>query len=363
MKNNMFTRAVALLLVLVCVVGVLPAPVSAAGGLSSAPASITQQTCDFMKIGGQVVHYESASSVINSYGQPSVFDEQMEVPGYGTTRALCAKFLGRLSSRANGQKWNFKQEVSSSSLKTILTYIYSCTYGDFTEAGNARGLSHWNSYWSDIWFMVAQGLSWYYEYGILLDVSADREAFIEQAAAEFVAAMKLYHQTYGQSSWITNWDDIGTHSIIDSADGGVTGYSAYDYVATGVNLVLDHPEYFHSYHLWLYEWDTSQPWQLTGDGVMQTLLIAIPDPEHDEDESVSLTVKKLEAGTNHPVPGVTFVIESADGSGDFSVTRQTGPDGTFTLTSEADGLSPDQYRITETAAPEGYCIQCLRGLL
>ena len=76
--------------------------------------------------------------------------------------------------------------------------------------------------------------------------------------------------------------------------------------------------------------------------------------EHDEDEPVSLTVKKLEAGTNQPIPGVTFTVESADGSGDYSVTRQTGPDGTFTLTSEADDLGVGQYRITETAAPEGY---------
>ena len=97
MKNNLFQRTIALLLALVCVVGLLPAPVSAVEGLSIAPASITQKSCDFMRIDGQVVHYESASGVINSEGQPSVFDEQMEVPGYGTTRALCAKFLGRLS--------------------------------------------------------------------------------------------------------------------------------------------------------------------------------------------------------------------------------------------------------------------------
>ena len=39
------------------------------------------------------------------------------------------------------------------------------------------------------------------------------------------------------------------------------------------------------------------------------------------------------------------------------MTRQTSPDGTFTLTSEVDGLSADQYRITETAAPESYQAQ------
>jgi len=206
--------------------------------------------------------------------------------------------------------------------------------------------------------MVAQAMSWYYEYGIILDVNSNREGFTEQAAEEFVAAMKLYHRTYGQSSWIKDWDAIDTHSIIDSADGGKTGNSAYDYVATGVNLVLDHPEYFHDYHLWIYEWDNSQSWNLPGQsGVpMQRLLIAMPSDQPTQD-TVKLTVKKLEAGTNKPIPGVTFKIESADGSGDFSVTRETGSDGTITLTSEADGLSADQYTITEVAAPEGYVAQ------
>ena len=57
MKNKLFKRAAALLLALVCVVGALPPPASAAG----------------------------------------------EVSGYGITRALCAYHQGRLGSPANGQ--------------------------------------------------------------------------------------------------------------------------------------------------------------------------------------------------------------------------------------------------------------------
>ena len=352
MKHNLLKRAAALLLALVCVVGVLPPPVFAAGGLSAAPAAITQKSADFLTINGQMVCYQTASSVINSDGWPHVFNAQVEVPGYGTTRALCAMHKGTLGDVANGQQWTYKKEAVSSSLNAILTYVYSHAYGSFTAAGQAAALEHWSEYWSNIWFLVAQSLTWYYEYGILLDVDADREAFIEQAAGEFVVAMKLFHQSYGRP-WITDWDDIDIHTIIDSADGGVTGNSAYAYVAAGVNLVLDHPEYFHTYHLWIYEWDDSQPWLATGDTrVMQDLLVAIADTDYDE--PVSLTVKKLAAGTNEPIPGVVFTVESADGSGDFSVTRATGDDGTFTLTSETDGLSAGQYRITETAAPEGY---------
>ncbi len=358
MKNKIVTRALSLLLALVCIMGVLPLSAFAAAGLSSAPSSITQKSSDYMKIGGRSVRYQAASSAINNVGLPYVFDEQVDVPGFGSTRALCAYQKGTLGPGANGQTWNFKEEVNSESLRVLLTYIYSHTYGNFTDAGNARGLEHWGQYWSDIWFLVAQAGSWLYEHGVILDVNSDREGFIEQMAEEFVAAMKLYHRTYGQSSWIKDWDAINTHSIIDSSDGGKTGNSAYDYVATGVNLVLDHPEYFHDYHLWIYEWNKSQPWKLAGQSgtPMQHLLIAVPSPDDDSD-TVKMTVKKLEAGSNKPLPGVTFKVESADGSGDYSVTRQTGADGTFTLTSEADDLSAGQFTITEEAVPEGYVAQ------
>ncbi|MDE6590560.1 MAG: hypothetical protein K2K53_09515, partial [Oscillospiraceae bacterium] len=313
-----------------------------------------------MYIGGRPVRYRAASDVINNAGLPYVFDEQVNVPGLDAPiRALCAYHKGTLGSGANGQKWNFKTEVDNASLNVLLTYVYAHTYGDFTDAGNARGLETWGYYWSDIWFMVAQAMSWYYEYGIIKDVNSDREGFISQAAEEFVAAMKLYHQTYGQSSWIKDWNAIDIHSIIDSNDGGKTGNSAYDYIATGVNLVLDHPEYYHTYHLWMYEWDKTQPWKLAGQSgtPMQHLLVAVPDGEPTDIDTVKLTVKKLEAGTNKPLPGVTFKIESADGSGDFSVTRQTGSDGTITLTKEADDLTAGQYLITEETVPEGYVAQ------
>ncbi len=363
MKQKFINRVMSLLLALVCVMGLLPLSAFAAGERSSAPGTITQKSSDYMKIGGQSVRYKAASSAINNVGLPYVFDEQVEVPGYGATRALCAYQKGTLGPAANGQKWNFKNEVDNASLKVLLTYIYSHTYGNFTDAGNAVGLEHWNQYWSDIWFMVAQAGSWLNEHGTILDVNSNREGFIEQMAEEFVAAMKLYHRTYGQSSWITNWDSIGTHSIIDSKDGGATGYSAYDYVATGVNLVLDHPEYYNTWHLWLYEWDKSQPWKLAGQsGVpMQHLLIAVPE-ERTEDEPLKLTVKKLEAGTNKPMSGVTFSVKSADGSDDFSVTRATGADGTLTLT-DADGLTAGQYTITEEAVPEGYVAQTASQLV
>ena len=361
MKHKIFDCVLSLLLALVCVLGILPLSAFAAG-LSSAPGSITQKDCDYMYIGGRPVRYESASNTINHAGLPFVFDEQVTVPGLDApVRALCSYHDGSLGSAANGQKWDFKTEVTNPSLKVLLTYVYAHTYGDFTDAGNARGLETWGAYWSDIWFMVAQAMTWYYEYSLILDVNADREAFIEQAAEEFIAAMKLYHKTYGQSSWIKDWDAINTHSIIDSNDGGKTGYSAYDYIATGVNLVLDHPEYYHNYHLWEYDWDKSQPWKLVGHGTteMQRLLIAVPDDD-PVDDTVQLTVKKLEAGSNKPMAGVSFKVEGMDG--DFSATRTTGADGTFTLT-DADGLSSGQYMITEEAVPEGYVAQTASQLV
>ena len=140
LKNKLFKRAAALLLALVCAVGVLPLSAFATGGPSGAPASITQKSCDYVKVNGRFVSYETASSVINSEGLPYVFDEQMEVPGYGVTRALCAYHKGGLTPDANGQKWDFKEGVNSTSLKAIITYVYSHAYRNFTGAGSAVGL-------------------------------------------------------------------------------------------------------------------------------------------------------------------------------------------------------------------------------
>ena len=359
MKHNIIKRAVSLLLALVCIVGVLPLSAFAAGGLSSAPASITQKSCDYMYSGGHPVRYVAANSAINAVGRPFVFDEQVEVPGYGTARALCAYQIGNLGSGANGQKWNFKNEVNSPSLKALLTYVNAFTNGDFTDTGRAMGLQGWGApMWSDLWFVVSQAMTWCYEHDVLIDCTVDREGFIRQASEEMVAAFKMFHDTWNSTAWITNWDNVDIYTIIDSKDNGVTGNSSYDYVSTAINLVLDHPEYFYEYHLWEFEWDSSQPWKLAGQPgtPMQRLLIAVPDGEPRED-TVSLTVKKLEAGTNQPLPGVTFKIESAADPSAFSVTRQTGADGTITLTREADDLTAGQYKITEESAPAGYTPQ------
>ena len=150
MKHKFINRALSLLLALVCVMGILPLSAFAAEGLSSAPASITQKSSDYMKIGGRSVRYEAASSVINNVGLPYVFDEQVTVPGLDApVRALCAYQKGTLGPAANGQTWNFKEEVNDASLKVLLTYIYAHTYGNFTDAGNAVGLEHWTQYWSE----------------------------------------------------------------------------------------------------------------------------------------------------------------------------------------------------------------------
>ena len=86
MKHKFINRIMSLLLALVCVMGLLPLSAFAAG-LSTAPGSITQKSSDYMKIGGKSVRYKAAS-IINNVGLPYVFDEQVDVPSYGSTRAL-----------------------------------------------------------------------------------------------------------------------------------------------------------------------------------------------------------------------------------------------------------------------------------
>ena len=359
MKNKIVNRTLALLLALVCMLGVLPLSAFAAEGPSDAPAYVTQQAADYWRTKGRLVRYQSASPTINAAGRAHVFDAQVSVPGLsGTTRALCSHHIGTLGSQANGQKWTYKQTVDNASLKVLLTYVYSHTNGSFTDAGRARGLETWGEFWSDLWYITAQTMTWYWEYGLIKDVTTDREGFIEQASEEMITSFKVIHDVWNFSPWIKDWDSVNIHTIIDSRDNGKTGNSAYDYIKTGVDLVLDHPEYYYNYNLWEFEWDKSQPWKLAGQsGVpMQRLLIAVPGDE-PVNTTVQLTIKKLEAGTGKPLANVPFKIENTNDPAAFSVTKTTGADGSITLTREADGLSAGQYTITEDAAPAGYVAQ------
>ena len=361
MRNNIFKRSLALFLALVCVLGILPLSAFAAG---DAPASITQISSSYVTIHGRYARYRAASDVINNVGLPYVFNEQVNIPGYGAGRALCAYQLGTLGSGANGQKWNFEAEVTHPSLVAILTYVYSCTNGTYSDAGIAIGMGAWNEPWANLWFMVAQAMSWYYEHGILIDYNTDRAGFANQLAQEFVAAMKMYHDVYGWATWITDWNSISVNTIIDSADNGATGKTALDIANEVLSVVVDNPQYFMKYRLWIYDWDRSQTWVLAGqEGTpMQKLLVAVPvveetPPPPVEEPKVSMTIKKLEAGTNQPLAGVSFKIEGMASASGFSVTKTTGADGTITLTQDGDNLAAGQYRITEVAAPEGYVAQ------
>jgi len=107
LKHNIINRAVAFLLT-VCVMGLLPLSAFADSRLSSAPDAITQKSCAYMSIGGKSVRYKAASSVINNVGLPFVFDEQVDVPGHGTTRALCAYQKGTLGPAATARSGTSK---------------------------------------------------------------------------------------------------------------------------------------------------------------------------------------------------------------------------------------------------------------
>ncbi len=200
MKNNFAKRTISLILALLCVVGILPLSAFAATGSLTAPASITQTSCDYVTYQGSYLKYETANSTVNSHGISYVFDEKVSVPGVANpVKALCAYHIGTLGSGANGQRWNFMEEVTDPSLKAVLTYVYSCTNGDFTDAGKAMGFEAWPQGWADLWFIVAQSLTWYQEYGQLINYQVDRNGFLNQLAQEYLAVYKLYDKVYGWS--------------------------------------------------------------------------------------------------------------------------------------------------------------------
>ena len=68
---------------------------------------------------------------------------------------------------------------------------------------------------------------------------------------------------------------MNVNTIIDSADNGVTGKTSLDIAFEVMDLVVNYPQYFKKHRLWIYDWDNSQPWMLSGqEGTpMQKLLV------------------------------------------------------------------------------------------
>lgn len=304
-KNRFLTRMTALLLVLVCMLGLLPTAALAA----DAPSSIKLEDCTH-----NGVHYESPS-LGTCWLHQMTFDYNKK-----STIGFCAEHGKGMGWSLEGQTWGNPKPITDPTVQTMMAYYYAHTTGVFTDRARALGVDEvWDSDYS--WTMNAwvQAIVWRYKAGTLSDPAA--------ACAEELLYVynNLEHTSYSSIDDLldgTSFRDRAQY-ILDLGNQGVWGEcTVHEYAYTG----------------------SSTSFHQAKD--VQAIMIGDLDVTR---EKYDLTVKKVDAtNPNKGLPGARFIVRSENGTYEKEVV--TGSDGTYTLS----GLDASTYSVVELEAPEGY---------
>ena len=304
-KNRFLTRMTALLLVLVCMLGLLPTAALAA----DAPSSIKLEDCTH-----NGVHYESPS-LGTCWLHQMTFDYNKK-----STIGFCAEHGKGMGWSLEGQTWGNPKPITDPTVQTMMAYYYAHTTGVFTDRARALGVDEvWDSDYS--WTMNAwvQAIVWRYKAGTLSDPAA--------ACAEELLYVynNLEHTSYSSIDDLldgTSFRDRAQY-ILDLGDQGVWGEcTVHEYAYTGSSTSSHQAK------------------------DVQAIMIGDLDVTR---EKYDLTVKKVDAtNPNKGLPGARFIVRSENGTYEKEVV--TGSDGTYTLS----GLDASTYSVVELEAPEGY---------
>jgi len=300
------TRMTALLLVLVCMLGLLPATALAAN-----PSSIKMEDCTH-----NGVSYVSPS-LGTCYLHQMTFDYNNK-----NTIGFCAEKGKGMGWSLEGQTWGHPKPISDPTVSTMMAYYYAHSTGVFTDQAHALGVDDvWDSGYA--WTMNAwvQAIVWRYKAGLLADP-------VTACAEELMCVYNnLEHKNY------TSIDDTmdgrsfrdRAQYILDLGSQGVWGEcKVYEYDYTGVST---------SYHQ-------------TND--VQAIMIGDLNVTR---EKYDLTVKKVDStNPNKGLAGARFMVRSENST--YSKEIVTGQDGTYTLSA----LDAGTYSVTELEAPDGYQI-------
>lgn len=298
------TRMTAMLLVLVCMLGLLPAT-----ALAASPSTIKMDDCTH-----NGVKYESPA-----LGTCHLHQMHFGLDGK-STMGFCAEKGKGMGWSLEGHTWGNPQPISDPTVTTMMAYFYAHSTGIFTDQAKALGVDDvWDSGYT--WTMNAwvQAIIWRYKAGLLSDP-------VTACAEELLCVYNnLEHTSY------TSIDDVmGDKSfrdraqyILDLGAQGVWGEcSVYEYAYTGSGSKY-HPA-----------------------SDVQAIMIGelnITRQKYD------LTVKKVDStNPNKGLPGARFKVASENGT--YSKEIVTGSDGTYTLSA----LDAGTYSVTELEAPEGY---------
>ena len=302
----LWTRMTAMLLALVCVLGLFPSQAMAAG-----------DTIKLDRFGMSGVSYESAALGRCSLHQMYYAD------GSKTTTGFCGTKGGGMGQSLLGQTWGHKTTLSDPTVSMMMAYYYAHSTGVFTDQAEALGV---NTIWDDgyTWYMNAwvQAIIWRYKQGSLGDP-------VVGCAEELMAVYNSLEGTH-----FTSIDDERdgssfrdrTQYIIDLGNQGVWGDCAvYEYTFTGAGSST-HPA-----------------------SSVQKVILGELSVDHETQDDYSLIIRKVDStNPTKGLQGAEFHVQAENGS--FSRDVVTGPDGTCRL----DGLTANTYAVTETKAPYGY---------
>ncbi len=299
-KHPFRRRALALLLSLVCVLGLLqPANVFAAD--DSIPNEITLKEADYPT--------GASANGLETYQAPNGLDEvtihnfRVDVGGKEVT-GFCGDHRKLMGTRWEAEKWENPGSVDTN-LDPLLAYYYWACENEESFEGGASGWAN------QVTNTYIQCVIWLAKAHRLPDYRTDRAGWIAAVAEQREAAYDHYHAP-NPSEWSHEFD---AEFRLEQYESGVfgTNWQFLEYNYTGEN------------------------------GDPQPIIIGLREPHADY-----YVIKKVDTAGNN-ISGVTFRVESEDGS--FSTTVTTNVSGIAQFNSTAgDGW----YTFTETAAPSGY---------
>ena len=302
--HSLKNRVTAMLLALICVLGLLPTAALAAGA----------DTIKLERFGMSGVSYQSAS-----LGRCTMHQMYYGVAGK-TSVGFCGTKGGGMGTSLIGQTWGDPKPVTDPTVKMMMAYYYAHSLGIFTDKAHALGVDDiWDSGYS--WYMNAwvQAIVWRYKDGSLGDPAT--------ACAEEL--MYVWNSLKGAS-----------YTSIDQTCDGATFRDRAKYI-----LDLGKQDVWGDCDV--------KEYSFTGAGsaahpasTVQSVMIGSLTVTN---EQYTLVVKKVDAtNPTKGLAGARFHVESTNGS--FSKDIVTGADGTYTFSP----LDAGTYAVTETAAPNGY---------
>ena len=302
--HSLKNRVTAMLLALICVLGLLPSTALAAGA----------DTIKLERFGMSGVSYQSAS-----LGRCTMHQMYYGVAGK-TSVGFCGTKGGGMGTSLIGQTWGDPKPIADPTVKMMMAYYYAHSLGIFTDKAHALGVDDiWDSGYS--WYMNAwvQAIVWRYKDGSLGDPAT---ACAEELMYVWNSLKGASYTSIDQTCDGTTFRDRAKY-ILDLGKQDVWGDCAVkEYSFTGAGSAA-HPA-----------------------STVQSVMIGSLTVTN---EQYKLVVKKVDAtNPTKGLAGARFHVESTNGS--FSRDIVTGADGTYTVSP----LDAGTYAVTETVAPNGY---------